>query len=115
MATLYVGTSDGAYATISEAVAAASAGDTIIVRGSEYTQTTEKVSVNKSLTLKAEGEVTVDSFGVGLGSDKPNDLTIDGFTFVTKSGNHSATYAGGIWQAGSNLNSMTVKNCTRSC
>ena len=108
---LYVGSSQ-TYKTINDAMAAAKDGDTIIVKGSEYTDTTERVIIDKSVTLQAEGTVTVDSFGVGCGSAKPNDVTIKGFTFVTKSGNYNSTYAGGIWQAGTNLNSLTVEDCT---
>ena len=42
MATLYVGTSEGYYSTINEAISAASNGDIIIVKGSEYAMTNEK-------------------------------------------------------------------------
>ena len=53
------------YNTVAEAVAAASACDTVIIKGSEYTATDERVTVNKSLTLKAEGDVTMRGLNIG--------------------------------------------------
>ncbi len=105
MATLYVGTSEGYYSTITDAVAAANDGDTIIVKGSEYALTNEAVNVSKALTLQAEGNVTVDSFAIGTGTAKPQDIAIQGFTF--KPANNC-----GIYQNGTNVTTLEVKDCT---
>ena len=105
MATLYVGTSEGYYSTVTDAVAAAKDGDTIIVRGSEYTLTNEAVNVSKALTIQAEGNVTVDSFAIGTGKAKPQNIVIEGFT-IKPSANR------GIYQAGTNVTTLTVKDCT---
>ena len=74
MATLYVG-AEQTYKTIAEAVAAAAAGDTVIVKGSEYALTDERVRVDKSLTLSAEGDVTMRGMNIG---GKDFDIVIDG-------------------------------------
>ena len=104
MATLYVGTSEGYYATVTDAVAAANDGDTIIVKGSEYALTSEKVNVSKALTIQAEGNVTVDSFAIGTGTAMPQNIVIEGFT-IKPSANE------GIYQAGTNLTTLTVQDC----
>ena len=110
MATLYVGTSEGYFSTINEAVAAAADGDIIIVKGSEYTLTDEKVTINKALTVKAEGDVTVDRFAVGSGSANPQNIAIEGFT--VKPTAYSSTATAGIYQSGTNLTTLTVRDCT---
>ncbi|MBO5644143.1 MAG: right-handed parallel beta-helix repeat-containing protein, partial [Lentisphaeria bacterium] len=111
--TLYVGTAEGSFATISDAVKAAADGDIIIVKGGEYTLTNETVSINKALTVKAEGDVTVDQFGIGSGTAKPQDIVIEGFTFKpTKCAVSSPARTCGIYQNGTNLTTLTVKDCT---
>ena len=111
--TLYVGTAEGSFATISDAVKAAVDGDIIIVKGGEYTLTNETVSINKALTVKAEGDVTVDQFGIGSGSANPQDIVIEGFTFKpTKCAVSSPARTCGIYQNGTNLTTLTVKDCT---
>ena len=111
--TLYVGTAEGSFATISDAVKAAVDGDIIIVKGSEYALTNETVSINKALTVKAEGDVTVDQFGIGSGSANPQDIVIEGFTFKpTKCAVSSPARTCGIYQNGTNLTTLTVKDCT---
>ena len=113
MATLYVGTSDGYYATIDAAVKAAAAGDTIIVKGDEYTGNSERVRVDKSLTLKAEGDVTLRGLNIG---GKDFDLVVDGFNFVADAADRNgvtgyADNASCIAQVGT-LRNVTVENCT---
>ena len=110
MATLYVG-SEQTYKTLAEAVAAASAGDTVIVKGSEYTLTDERVRVDKSLTLKAEGDVTLRGLNIG-GADF--DLIVDGFNFVADENDTNTGYANNascISQVGT-LRNVTVQNCS---
>ncbi|MBO5791257.1 MAG: hypothetical protein J6S54_02150, partial [Lentisphaeria bacterium] len=113
MATLYVGTSDGDFLTIQEAVSAAAAGDTIVVQGGEYAGTDERVTINKSLTLKADGDVTMRGLNIG-GTDF--DLVVDGINFVAAEADASGVtgYAGNascISQTG-NLRNVTIENCT---
>ena len=110
MATLYVGSSQD-YQTIQDAVNAASDGDTIIVKGSEYALTNEKVSITKAVTVQAEGDVTVDQFGIGSGTAKPQDIVIDGFTIKPTVCAIEAARTCGIYQNGTNLNTLTVTNC----
>ncbi len=112
MATLYVGTSQS-YQTVADAVAAAAAGDTVIIKGSEYTATDERVTVNKSLTLKAEGDVTMRGLNIG-GEDF--DFVVDGINFVASEADASgvtgyADNASCISQVG-NLRNVTIENCT---
>ena len=111
MATLYVGSSQ-TYQTIADAVEAANVGDTIIVKGSEYTQTDERVRVDKSLTLRAEGEVTLRGMNIGGNNF---DVVIDGFNFVADvaDANGVTGYednASCISQIGQ-LRNVTVTNC----
>ncbi len=79
------GTEDGTqanpYNTIGEAVTAASAGDTIIVAGGTYV---EDVSVQKSLTIKAQnGETPTINRQYGVGFHVTADgVIIDGFTIM---------------------------------
>ena len=110
--TLYVGTAEGSFATISDAVKAAADGDIIIVKGGEYALTNETVSINKALTVKAEGDVTVDQFGIGSGTAKPQDIVIEGFTFKPSVCAVEAGRTAGIYQNGTNLTSLTVSGCT---
>jgi len=110
MATLYVGSSQD-YQTIQDAVNAANDGDTIIVKGSEYALTNEKVSITKAVTVQAEGDVTVDQFGIGSGTAKPQDIVIDGFTIKPTVCEIAASRTCGIYQNGTNLNTLTVTNC----
>ena len=113
MATLYVGTGEGCFATIQEAVNAAAAGDTVVVKGSEYTGDSERVVVNKSLTLKAEGDVTLRGLNIG---GKDFDLVVDGFNFVADAADRNgvtgyADNASCISQVGT-LRNVTVENCS---
>ncbi|QYZ78743.1 hypothetical protein E2N92_04515 [Methanofollis formosanus] len=84
-ATLYVDDDggEGVYTTISDAVAASNAGDTVVVRDGAYT---ENVQVDKQLCIRSEngaGAVTV----TAASPTKPvfnlaaNGVTLEGFTF----------------------------------
>lgn len=112
MATLYVG-SEQTCKTVAEAVAAANNGDTIIVKGSEYSLTDERVTINKSVTLKAEGDVTMRGLNIG-GTDF--DFVVDGIKFVAAEADAAGAtgYSGNascISQVGL-LRNVTITNCT---
>lgn len=110
--TLYVGTADGSFATISDAVKAAVDGDIIIVKGSEYALTDESVIVDKAVTLQAEGTVVVDKFGVGAAKGTEQDITIQGFTFKpTANTVYPNNNTSGIYQTGTDLTNLTVTDC----
>ena len=103
MATFYVGTTAGDFATIQEAINSelVNSGDTIIVQGSEYTLTDEKIVLSKAINLQAEGSVTVDRMGIGTAA---GDFSVKGFTFnPTKNG---------IYQTGVQNFNLTVEDCT---
>ncbi|MBO7329549.1 MAG: hypothetical protein J6W00_12355, partial [Lentisphaeria bacterium] len=114
MATLYVGSSQ-TFKTIADAVKAANSGDTIIVYGSEYTATDERVRVDKSLTLRADGDVTLRGMNIG-GSNF--DVVIDGFNFVADAADAASSSITGyndnascITQVDS-LRNVTITNCS---
>ncbi|MBE6387402.1 MAG: hypothetical protein E7045_05005 [Lentisphaerae bacterium] len=110
--TLYVGTADGSFATISDAVKAAVDGDIIIVKGGEYALTNESVIVDKAVTLQAEGTVVVDKFGVGAAKGTEQDITIQGFTFKpTANTVYPNNNTSGIYQTGTDLTNLTVTDC----
>jgi parallel beta-helix repeat protein len=74
------GTQAHPFNTITEAVTAALAGDTIIVAGGTYAET---VSVNKSLEIRAKSGETPEITIAGIGfSITANGVTIDGFTIT---------------------------------
>ena len=113
MAILYVGSSQ-TYQTVDDAVKAASIGDTIIIKGSEYTLTDERVTVNKSLTIKAEGDVTMRGLNIG-GTNF--DLVVDGINFVANKADANPSVTGFtnnascISQVGQ-LRNVTIENCS---
>ncbi len=112
MATLYVGASQ-AYQTVADAVAAASNGDTIVINGNEYASTDERVRVDKSLTIKANGDVTMRGLNIG---GKDFDLVVDGIKFVAAEADASeatgyTNNASCISQVGE-LRNVTIENCT---
>ena len=65
--TYYVGTGTGDFATINDAIAAASEGDIIIVKGSEYTETDEKIVINTVCIIR-ESHINTDSITVCAGN-----------------------------------------------
>ena len=84
---LFVG-GDSEFQTISAAVAAANAGDTVLVAAGTYA---EDVVIDKSIELLATGAVTIDGQNGQLGAitltSGVNDVRIDGFTVLGNNGN----------------------------
>ncbi|MGH9553465.1 MAG: right-handed parallel beta-helix repeat-containing protein, partial [Terriglobales bacterium] len=91
---LYVDASgkDGAYKTISAAVAAAKPGQTIVVAPGDYH---EQIDINKSVTLLGETGATIDGAGLKhwIMGQHASDVTIKGFKFTNCD---SPDYQGGI-------------------
>jgi parallel beta-helix repeat protein len=74
------GSGDADFTGIQDAINNASAGDTIIVHSGVYS---EKVVVNKSITLKGNGQPVVDANGSGSAITLTEDgITLEGFTVV---------------------------------
>ena len=99
----------GAYYTINEALAVAGDGDTIIVHEGTYS---EKLTINKSITLQAGSMPTIDLSGFTGDGIKvtANNVTIDGFEIIgiqylgSGSSNVNPTIA-------AEANYVTVQNC----
>ena len=99
----------GAYRTITEALAVADDGDTIIVHEGTYS---EKLTINKSITLQAGSMPTIDLSGFTGDGIKvtANNVTIDGFEIIgiqylgSGSSNVNPTIA-------AEANYVTVQNC----
>lgn len=83
---------EGVYTSISDAVAASNAGDTIVVRNGTYT---ENVLVDKGLTIRAENgtkavTVTADSPEKPVFDLKADGITVEGFSVRGPTNEHVA-------------------------
>lgn len=95
------------FSTIGEAVAAADAGDTIMVRVGSYR---ENVVIGKPLTLVGENPETTAIVGLGTGDVvriEADNVTVHGFTIRGSGREHRGPFEGG--DAGIKL--VGVKNC----
>ena len=114
MATLYVGTSEGYFSTITDAVAAANDGDTIIIATGDYTAEGE-IQINKALTVKAaeDAKVIVDHVVLGSSSNDPNvsAVTVSGLTIKPTAHNSGDWNYTGVWQNNTNIRAITIENC----
>ncbi|MFN3857820.1 MAG: Ig-like domain-containing protein [Caulobacter sp.] len=102
----------GGFATIQDAINAASAGDTIYVAEGTYA---ENLVVNgKPLNFVAVGEVVIDAAAVGTtvlvtGDFGGGDLSFDGFTITGSTG---GIITGGMYVNATGIGDMTLDNCT---
>ena len=96
------GGSGGCYPTISAAVAAASAGDTITVANGRYA---EQVVITQSLSLLASAHVEIDATG------KANGIFVNGMSAAPSAG-VTGVYISGFTVANANFEGILVANAS---